>query len=133
MKRSIIAAIVVAVVVVASLGFVGLNLTTSPKPVPTEIVIGTSQPLSGGLAEAGGHTLIGILAAIDYINEVKGGVYVKEFDKRLPLRLVLYDDRTETARAKSVAERLIKVDGVTAIIGPYSSLLTSVMAPVAEE
>ncbi|MCS7129023.1 MAG: amino acid ABC transporter substrate-binding protein [Candidatus Caldarchaeum sp.] len=133
MKRSIIAAIVVAVVVVASLGFVGLNLTTPPKPVPTEIVIGTSQPLSGGLAEAGGHTLIGILAAIDYINEVKGGVYVREFDKRLPLRLVLYDDRTETARAKSVAERLIKVDGVTAIIGPYSSLLTSVMAPVAEE
>ncbi|MEM4303808.1 MAG: amino acid ABC transporter substrate-binding protein [Candidatus Caldarchaeum sp.] len=134
MKRSTLLAIVVVAivaVVAASLGLFGLP--TQQRPVPTEIVIGTSQPLSGGLAEAGGHTLVGILAAIDYVNEVKGGVYVKEFDKRLPLRLVLYDDRTETARAKSVAERLIKVDGVVAIIGPYSSLLTSVMAPVAEE
>jgi branched-chain amino acid transport system substrate-binding protein len=137
MKRSLLVAIVGVVVIAVALGgliaFTGTSFFGQQRTAPTEIVIGTSQPLSGGLAEAGGHTLVGILAAIDYINEVKGGVYVKEFDKRIPLRLVLYDDRTETARAKSVAERLIKVDKVVAIIAPYSSLLTSVIAPVAEE
>jgi branched-chain amino acid transport system substrate-binding protein len=109
---------VIAVALGGLIAFTGTSFFGQQRTAPTEIVIGTSQPLSGGLAEAGGHTLVGILAAIDYINEVKGGVYVKEFDKRIPLRLVLYDDRTETARA---------------IIAPYSSLLTSVIAPVAEE
>jgi len=133
-RRTIIgAAGAAAIGVGATVILAGNNFFGQQIPVPTQVSAGTSQPLSGGLAEAGGHTLIGVLAAVDYINEVRGGVYVKEFDKRIPFRLVLYDDRTETARAKSVAERLIKVDNVVAIIAPYSSLLTSVIAPVAEE
>jgi branched-chain amino acid transport system substrate-binding protein len=88
--------------------------------------------LTGAFAPSGIKTNLGVLMAQEYFNTVKGGVFVKELNRRLPLRVIAYDDRSEPPRAKSFAERLIEADKVHALVAPFGSALTIGIAPVAE-
>lgn len=98
----------------------------------TEVRIGTSQPLTGAFGPSGAKTQVGIAMAQEYFNKVKGGVLVKDLGKRVPLRIISYDDRSEAGRAKSLAERLIEVDKIHGMVAPFSSPMAIGVAPVAE-
>lgn len=54
----------------------------------------------------------------------QGGIMVKEHDKKLPVKFTIYDDRSNQATAKKYYERLVTVDKVDLLLGPYSSPLT---------
>jgi len=97
----------------------------------TEIVIGANLPLSGAAAMAGEEQKWSYEQAVEDINK-GGGIYIKEYGRKLPVRLVVMDDETDGGKAAAVVERLIKrtkvdflLGGYTAVHGTLPGLITS--------
>lgn len=95
-----------------------------------KIVVGATLSLTGKYAKEGEMSLLGALAVIKWIND-NGGIKIG--DKTYMLELKYYDDESNKDRVKSLAERLIKEDGVKFLLAPYSSGLTAAAAPIAEK
>ena len=70
-----------------------------------------------------------------WVNEVnrRGGIYLKEYNRKLPLKVITYDDRSDAATARRYYERLVTVDGVHLLFGPYSSPLTFAASAASEQ
>lgn len=94
------------------------------------IILGAPISLTGKYSTNGKNTQDGYELAVKRINE-NGGVKVA--GKSYKLKVVYYDDESTPARAAQLAERLINQDGVKFMLGPYSSGLTTAMAPVTEK
>ncbi len=86
------------------------------------IAIGVVLPITGREAKPGQYQREGIELAIKQIND-KGGVFVKDLDKRLPLREVFYDDGSDQAKSAGLVERAMTSDKVVAVVGGYSTAL----------
>ena len=67
---------------------------------PAEIKIGTLYASTGRFASLSMPLHYGLKLWIDQKN-AEGGVYVKAFDKKIPLKLIAYDDQSNTATAAS--------------------------------
>lgn len=98
---------------------------------PEEIVIGASIPKSGVLSSFGSYEEWGYQTAVDEINE-EGGIYLEEFDARVPVRLILYDDESDPAKVSENTERLILQDEVDALLGSATPPLVISGAVIAE-
>jgi branched-chain amino acid transport system substrate-binding protein len=94
-----------------------------------EIVIGASIPLSGPLAGFGLYQKWGYETAVRDINKT-GGITVD--GKKLPVRLVIRDDKTDSNVTASNTETLISRDKVTAMLGSCTPALVNAGALVAE-
>ena len=68
----------------------------------------------------------------EMINE-RGGLWVKSEKKRIPVKFILYDDKSDQATSIKFYERLVTVDKVDLLIGPYTSPLTFAATTVAEK
>ncbi len=90
------------------------------------IRVGASVSQSGQYAAPGQNQLRGYQLCVKHTNE-KGGVLGRE------LSLVVEDDRSETATAARIYEKLITRDRVDAILGPYTGPITEAVADVAEK
>jgi branched-chain amino acid transport system substrate-binding protein len=88
----------------------------------TEIKIGVILPTTGREAKPGQYQKEGIELAFKQIND-EGGVMVKSLKKKLLLKEVFYDDGSDQAKSTSLTERAMSSDGVTAVIGGYSTVL----------
>ena len=112
-----------------------LVLTGGPAQaqVPSEILIGGTISKSGPFAAevAPFDELAHNWAKI--INEREGGIFLKEYGKKLPVRFIIYDDKTDAETSVKMYERLATVDKVHLFIGPYSSPLTIRASTVAEK
>jgi branched-chain amino acid transport system substrate-binding protein len=62
---------------------------------PTKIKLGTLYASSGRFASISVPVHYGLKLWIDQKN-AEGGVYVKAFDRKIPLKLVAYDDQSST-------------------------------------
>jgi len=60
----------------------------------------------------------------NYVNTKQGGLFVKTYNKKLPVRTIVYDDKSDQATAVKFYERLITVDKCDFLIGPKSSPIT---------
>jgi branched-chain amino acid transport system substrate-binding protein len=99
---------------------------------PKSIKIGASMPISGRFA-SGGHTVkLGYEIAVDFINQA-GGVYVKEFGKKIPLELMILDDESDPVKTISKMETLYDMYKVTAYLGGFGSALHAAAAGIAEK
>ena len=92
------------------------------KPGTAEIRIGVILPMTGREAKPGQYQKEGIELAMQQINQ-KGGVFVRELDKKLPLREIFYDDGSDQARSAGLVERAMTSDNVVAVLGGYSTAL----------
>jgi branched-chain amino acid transport system substrate-binding protein len=104
--------------------------TTSVGPAPATIRLGQAISLSGPYTIGAAVTQI---APTDmWIKEVNdaGGLYVKQWDKKIPLELIRYDDKGETGTCVKLVEKLILEDKVDLLLGPYSTGLWFATAPV---
>ena len=93
--------------------------TPAPAPVPAgpkEILIGFCVPMTGMFAGFG-QQAFGVQAAIDDINK-QGGVYVKEFDRKIPVRLIVVNNESDPAKVGSLTEDLALRDKVNVLISP---------------
>jgi len=130
-KSLVIVVVLIAVIVVVA-GAVAFIMLTPQRPTKTEIVIGAAISLSGANVETASHQANAYRLFVKQVNE-QGGIYVAEYGKKLPVRLVLYDDQSDASRSVSLFEKLITDDKVDFIIGPYSSTITFAVAPIAEK
>lgn len=96
------------------------------------IVFGGSVSLSGSLSREGQYTRNGYRLWRDYVNKKYGGIRVGNNNVR-PVKLKLYDDKTDTDTAVKLYQKLVTQDNVDFLLGPYSSGLTLAVAPIAEK
>ena len=83
------------------------------------IRIGYSMALTGGLAPNGKSALLAQQIWAEDVN-AKGGLLGR------PVRLVYYDDQTNPATVPGIYTKLIDVDKVELIIGPYGTNLQAI-------
>ena len=97
---------------------------------PPEIKLGTLYASSGRYASISLPVHDGLKLWIDQMN-AGGGVFVKAFNKKIPLKLIAYDDQSNTATAATLYNQLITQDKVDILIADSGSVLTSVAVPIA--
>jgi branched-chain amino acid transport system substrate-binding protein len=127
MKRSLLA-------IVTAILIIGLFLSTNTVSAAekTEILLGAINSMTGVEAMVGNEHRWAYQQAIKDIN-AKGGVYVKDLGKKLPLRLIVADDESNAARATAAAEKLIKLEKVDFVLGAVDTVLNINGATVAEK
>jgi branched-chain amino acid transport system substrate-binding protein len=99
---------------------------------PAEIKLGTLYASAGRYASISLPVHYGLKLWIDQKN-AEGGVYVKAFDKKIPIKLIAYDDQSSTATAATLYNQLITQDKVDVLIADSGSVLTSVAVPIARD
>ena len=95
------------------------------------IKAGAVLSLSGRFATQGEQARRGLILWAEDVNTA-GGLEVRDRGGRWPLELMIYDDESRSGPATARAERLILEDRVDLLVGPYSSVLTLAVAPLAE-
>jgi len=90
------------------------------KKEKKEILIGSNLPLTGILAGAGIEQRWAYQTAVNDINKA-GGIFVKEYGKKLPVRLIVADDESDPGKAAAGVERLIKQKKVDLLLGGFAA------------
>ena len=99
---------------------------------PSEIKIGTLYASSGRFASISMPVHTSLKLWIEQKN-AEGGVFVKPFGKKIPIKLVAYDDQSSTATAATLYNQLITQDKVDLLVADSGSVLTSVAVPIARD
>jgi branched-chain amino acid transport system substrate-binding protein len=102
------------------------------QTAPAEIKIGTLYASSGPFASISMPVYYSLKMWIDQAN-ADGGVFVKPFNKKIPVKLISYDDQSSTATAATLYNQLITQDKVDLLVSDSGSVLTSVAVPIAKE
>lgn len=97
-----------------------------------EILLGAPLPLTGGAALEGNEQKWGYEAAIADINAA-GGVFVKQYNKRLPVRLVVADIESDPGKSAAAVERLVKIDKVDLMLSSFAATFVMPTAVAAEK
>ncbi len=95
-----------------------------------EILIGSPLPMTGILAMEAAEQKWAYEEAIKDVN-AKGGVFVKQYNKKLPVRLIVADGESDPGKAAAALERLVKVNKVDILLSSFTTNLvlpTSVAA-----
>lgn len=96
-----------------------------------EIVLGATLPLTGKESRAGLMFRNGYTLAIDEINGA-GGVTVASAGRKLPIRLEILDDKSDSTTAVQLAEHLVTMTGVHALLSTYETKLVLAQSVVPE-
>ena len=120
------------VLLLALILFTGMILPSSAQE-KKEIVIGMTLCLTGRYAVDVGPFDKMVKAWENYVNKKEGGLFVKAYNKKLPVRTIIYDDKSDQATAVKFYERLVTVDKCDLLIGPKSSPITFPVTAVAEK
>ncbi|MCR4406145.1 MAG: amino acid ABC transporter substrate-binding protein [Anaerolineae bacterium] len=104
----------------------------SLPPAPEFIEVGASIPLTGKFGSLGTQVKPGYVFAVQDINAA-GGVYVKEYGKKIPIRLTIYDDESDPTKAVSKLETLYAEQNVVAYLGGAGSDMHAATAAIAEK
>jgi branched-chain amino acid transport system substrate-binding protein len=111
-----------------TLVIIGLDFTWAEEP--KEIKIGATLALSGrfkgivGTFDKLGNEWAGL------INE-RGGIYVKEYGKLLPVKFEIYDDASKPENARKFYEKMATDPSITFFMGPFSSFISNAAITVA--
>ena len=97
-----------AIVLVVAMIFGGCK---PAEEVTDEILIGFTAPETGPAAGFGQGNVFGFEAAIDDINNL-GGIYVEEYGKKLPVRVIVLNNESNPEKAGVLAEDLVLRDKV---------------------
>jgi branched-chain amino acid transport system substrate-binding protein len=97
---------------------------------PKEIKIGATLALSGRFK--------GIVGTFDklgdewagLVNE-RGGIYVKEYGKKLPIKFEVYDDASKPENARKFYEKMATDKSIAFFMGPFSSFISNAAITVA--
>jgi branched-chain amino acid transport system substrate-binding protein len=112
-------------------GLIIISSGPAAADAPAKILIGTTVSESGYMAEDSIPSFKGRKLAIDLINK-QGGVLLSKYNKRVPVQLVSYDDKSEPSTAVKSFERLATKDGVNFFLSAHGSELSFAVAKIAE-
>src|ERR1700731_2642352 len=108
-----------AVALIAIGALVTLNIANAADPIK----VGMSMALTGGVAPIGKQVLTALQIWRDDVN-AKGGLLGR------PVELVFYDDQSNPANVPQIYTKLIDVDKVELLIGPYATNMVAPAIPV---
>ncbi len=91
---------------------------------PETIKVGASVSLTGKFAAGGVDVADGYKMAVKHLNE-NGGIFVKEFGKKIPLEVIIYDDESDPNKTVTRLEKLYSLDKVVAYLGGFSSAMNT--------
>ena len=119
---------VIGLVFLMAAAIIGPDLTWAAEP--KEIKIGATIALSGRFK--------GIVGTFDklgdewagLVNE-RGGVYVKEYGKKLPIKFEIYDDASKPENARKFYEKMATDPSISFFMGPFSSFISNAATTVA--
>ena len=106
---------------------------TSFSQTKDKIRIGNAISLSGPYAPGAGMTQIPNYDMWAEEVNAKGGIYVKSYDKRLPVEIIRYDDKSDIGTAVKLVEKLILEDKVDLLLPPWGTAMHFAVAPVANK
>ena len=117
--------------------FIGLVLSTMifwnvlpamAADAPEKIKVGVILPLSGPVSWAGSSLKQGADLAAEEAN-ADGGIFIKEFNKKIPVEVIYEDNQSKPAIGVAVAEKLITKNKVHFLVGSafHSSVTIAVM------
>jgi branched-chain amino acid transport system substrate-binding protein len=106
--------------------------TTSVPPVTaTEIVIGASRDITGPQAGFQTYGFAPLYKA--WIDEINAGGGLNVGGKKLPIRLIEYDDASDTTVCVQNIEKLCTQDHVNFLFGPTGTAMLFAAAPIADK
>jgi branched-chain amino acid transport system substrate-binding protein len=108
---------------VAAIVAIGVSGASAQAPKGEPIKIGFSMAVTGPGAGAGKPALIAMQVWEADIN-AKGGLLGR------PVKLVFYDDQTNPANVPGIYSKLIDVDKVDLVVGPYGTNMIAPAMPV---
>jgi len=97
-----------------------------------EVKIGVVASMTGAASTTGKDIWQSAELAAEEIN-AQGGVYVKELDKSVPIRLVQGDDESTREGGQKAVSKLITQDNVDIMVGGYSSAVVSAHQSIVAE
>lgn len=123
---------VVALAISGSLG--GVRAMAPPAQAQArEIKIGGTMAITGAFSVEWGPKARQFMEEWAAMMNERGGVFVKEANAKLPIKLIVYDDGSSADRAVELYERLATTDKVDFFTGPASSPITIKASTVAEK
>jgi len=105
---------------------------TQQQAPPQGIKMGAVVSLTGAGSNVGKHMKQAAEMAVSEIN-AQGGVFVKAYNKKLPITLIVADDETKGDSAVKAVTKLISEDNVDILVGGYSSGVTTATQGVIAE
>jgi branched-chain amino acid transport system substrate-binding protein len=100
--------------------------------IKKEIVIGAPIPLSGILSMEGDEERWAFEQAVKDVN-AKGGIFVKQYKQKLPVKLIIADTESDPARSAAVVEMLVRVHKVDLLLSTFSTNLVLPTSDAAEK
>jgi len=106
-------------------------MMAGPADAKDKIVIGASRSLSGPLAFFE-ENAFGPLYKM-WVKDInaQGGLYVKEYGKKLPIEMLVYDDKSDMGTMTRLLDKLILQDKVDLIFPPISTAFLFAASAVA--
>jgi branched-chain amino acid transport system substrate-binding protein len=100
-----------------------IALSPPPAQAADPIKVGFSMALTGGVAQNGKQLIIALELWRDDVN-AKGGLLGR------PVELVYYDDQSNPSNVPGIYTKLITVDKVDLLLGPYATNMAAAAVPV---
>ena len=97
-----------------------------------EIVIGTPLPVTGIASQEGNEERWAYEEAVADLN-AKGGIFVKQYNKKLPVKLVVADIESDPGKAAAAVERLVKIDRCDLLLSSFAANFVMPTAVAAEK
>ncbi|MBW2610106.1 MAG: amino acid ABC transporter substrate-binding protein [Deltaproteobacteria bacterium] len=94
------------------------------------ITIGFSMALTGKYSPNAAGQMEAYQLWEELVNK-KGGLYIKKYGKKLPVKLVYYDDKSSADTAVRIYEKLLSVDKVDLVLSPCTTVIHFAIAPLA--
>ena len=113
-------------------GLLAVTAAMGPAPAAAQesILVGASLSMSGPFAEEVGPFKKLMDTWAEMIN-AKGGI--KLGNRNVPIKFIIHDDASKPDESIKAYERLVTVDKVHILLGPYSSPITVQASTVAEK
>lgn len=105
---------------------------SAPSNAPDSITIGIPMPFTGNIAGFGFGAPFVQQLVCDKVN-ADGGVYVKDYDKKIPIKVDIQDSQGTQDGAGKIAEQMVTNDHVTMLIAQHTPDNTVPVINVAEK
>jgi branched-chain amino acid transport system substrate-binding protein len=100
---------------------------------PEKIRMGYAVSLSGPYAPGAGTTTIGNYKLWLHDVNAAGGIYLKKYDKKVPVEFIEYDDQSQLEESVKAYERLILNDKVDFLLPPWGTATHMAVGPLFEK
>lgn len=99
---------------------------------PKDILVGTLYATTGAYTQSSMPQYHGLEYWAQQVN-AKGGVYVKAYNKKIPVKIVSYNDQSLPLTATTLYGQLITQNKVNVLVADFGSVLTAPAVTVAED